>query len=115
MSQVRQTDLEMVWRNTRWGRNTQYLKHDEVESICPKLWRLLQRYGSAFDDRWGYRKTEKYVLRFPVWDKPQSGSFWEDKDLRRSQIQHSKNLTDFYNDQASKPREEEESPPSLEA
>jgi len=29
-----------------------------------------------------------------------------------SRIQHSKNLTDFYNDQASKPREEEESPPS---
>ena len=75
-------DLSQVWRNTRWGRNTQYLKHDEVESLFPKLWKLLQVYGSAFNEKWAYRLTKKYVLRFAVWDKPQSGSYWEDKDKR---------------------------------
>ena len=79
-------DYEQVWRNTRWGRNTQYLRHDEVQNFFPKLWKLLQAYGSAFDDKWAYRKTKKYVLRFAVWDKPQSGSFWEDKDIRKNDI-----------------------------
>ena len=76
-------DYEQVWRNCRWGRNSQYLKHDEVQSFFPKLWKLLQVYGSAFDDKWAYQKTDKYVLRFAVWDKPQSGSYWEDKDKRK--------------------------------
>jgi len=52
--------------------------------MFPKLWKLLQEYGSCFDDRWAYRKTKKYVLRFAVWDKPQSGSYWEDKDRRKT-------------------------------
>ena len=73
-----------IWRNCRWGRNSRYLKHDEVESMFPKLWKVLQLYGSAFDDEWGYRKTKKHVLQFPVWDKPRSGSYWEDKDKRRA-------------------------------
>ena len=76
-------EQSQIWRNTRWGRNTQYLKHDEVQSMFPKLWQLLRLYGSAFDDLWAYRLTDKYVLRFAVWDKPQSGSFWEDKDNRK--------------------------------
>lgn len=76
--------ISQIWRNTKWGRNTEYLKHDEVESFFPKLWNVLTVYGSAFDDRCGYRLTEKYVLRFAVWDKPQSGSYWEDKDKRDS-------------------------------
>jgi len=95
----RQTNLnithdafEQVWRNTRWGRNTQYLRHDEVESFFPKLWKLLQVFGSAFDDKWAYRKTKKYVLRFAVWDKPQSGSFWEDNDIRKRDVMQRKLL-----------------------
>jgi len=43
--------------------------------MFPKLWKILQVFRSAFNDEWGYRLTKKYVLRFPVWDKPQSGSF----------------------------------------
>ena len=75
-----------LWRNTRWGRNTQYLKHDEVRNLFPKLWILLQEFGSAFDDVWAYRLTKKYVLKFAVWDTPQSGSYWEDKDQRTMDI-----------------------------
>lgn len=78
-------DYSQVWRNCRWGRNSQYLKHDEVQSFFPKLWKLLELYDSAFDDKWAYRKTKMYVLRFAVWDKPQSGSFWEDQDIRKKQ------------------------------
>lgn len=84
--------MSQIWRNCRWGRNSQYLKHDEVEWNFPKLWKLLQAYGSAFDDEWAFRKTDKYVLRFPVWDKPQSGSHWEDKDKRTENV---KKLTEF--------------------
>lgn len=73
----------MKWRNTRWGRNTEYLKHDEVSFNFPKLWRLLQLYGEAFDDEWSYRLTENYVIRYPLGEKSQSGSFWEDKDRRK--------------------------------
>lgn len=73
---------DQIWRNTRWGRMTSYLKHDEVSWNFPKLWKLLQAYGSAFDDRWAYRLTKGYVLRTPVWDKPRSGSYYEDKDER---------------------------------
>jgi len=83
-------DYDQVWRNCRWGRNSQYLKHDEVQSFFPKLWKLLQAYASAFDDKWAYRKTDKYVLRFPVWDKPQSGNYWEDQDKRREDIYQQK-------------------------
>ena len=79
---MEKVDLSQIWRNCRWGRNSQYLKHDEVQSFFPKLWMLLEVFGSAFDDKWAYRKTKRYVLRFAVWDKPQSGSFWEDKDRR---------------------------------
>ena len=54
--------------------------------MFPKLWKILLRYDSAFDDRWAYRLTGKHVLRFAVWDKPQSGSYWEDKDNRKKDI-----------------------------
>jgi len=55
--------------------------------MFPKLWKVLQAHGSCFDDKWAYRKTAKYVLRFPVWARPQSGSYWEDKDQRRPRKQ----------------------------
>jgi len=86
------SDSEQLWRNCRWGRNSQYLKFDEVQSFFPKLWKILQAFGSCFDDKWAYKMTNKYVLRFAVWDKPQSGSYWEDKDERKTDIYQRKLL-----------------------
>ena len=83
---------KMKWRNTRWGRNTEYLKHDEVSYNFPKLWKLLQAFGTAFDDEWDYKLTENYVIRCPLGEKPQSGSFWEDKDRRKKEIKQRKLL-----------------------
>jgi hypothetical protein len=43
-------------------------------------------FGSAFDDEWSYKLTDSYVIRCPVGEKPQSGSFWEDKDNRKKNV-----------------------------
>jgi hypothetical protein len=75
-----------LWRNCRWGRNSQYLTHEEVKKWFPKLWQILLKWKESFDDVSGYKLTNKYVVRFPVEDKPRSGSFWEDKDKRKDDI-----------------------------
>ena len=84
-----------IWRNCRWGRDSSYLKEDEVEWNFPKLWKLLKLYDEAFDDHWWYRRTGKgYVIRQPLWATPHSGSYWEDKDERQPQFQTLEQFTE---------------------
>jgi len=59
---------ETPWRCTfdRW---VQYCKPDELQSIQPKLYWLIQKYGETFDDVWWYfyNKKRTYIKRTPIW------------------------------------------------
>ena len=61
---------EAPWRNA-WARNryVQYCKPDELESLSPKLFRIIKLYGEAFDDYWFYwiTRSEAYIKRSPIW------------------------------------------------
>ena len=47
-------DYEGAWRNKgpSWGMYRQHCRPDELESLDPKLYFLVMKYGSAFDDYW---------------------------------------------------------------
>jgi len=77
---------EGPWRNRPRHLYTQYCYLDEAP---PKLVKLIQRYGSAFDDEWFYKlsgHTRKIVTRRPLWlSKGEGGWYAEKVDHDKSQ------------------------------
>ena len=63
-------DFEDSWRNTgpSWGMYIQKCRPDELIMLNPKLYNLLMKYGSMFDDDWFYwlSKTGKWFRRIPM-------------------------------------------------
>ena len=60
------------WRNRgfRVAPYEQYCFPDELKIFRPKLLFLIEKYGSAFDDNWQYKKsgrTQKVIVRTPLW------------------------------------------------
>jgi len=59
---------EAPWRGTfdRW---VQYCKPDELLSLTPKLFQLIDEHGECFDDTWWYffNKKRTYIKRTPIW------------------------------------------------
>ena len=61
-----------AWRNVGFFSSDMYVqicKPEELQNCNPKLWQLIDKYGSAFDEDWWYflTKTERYVRRVPLW------------------------------------------------
>jgi len=70
---------EGPWRNRLPPFYTQYCYLDEAP---PKLVKLIQRYGSAFDDEWLYKlrgRTRKIVTRQPLWLSKGEGRWYTEK------------------------------------
>ena len=65
-------DFEDAWRNKQTGRGgNYYIQHcrpSELEPLNPKLFNLIMKYGSCFDDDWEYwiARTGKWMRRTPL-------------------------------------------------
>lgn len=64
-------DFEDAWRNSgpSWGMYIQKCRPQELETLNSKLYKLLMKYGSMFDDFWYYwvSKTGRWLRRTPLW------------------------------------------------
>jgi len=74
-----------AWRNRLRHLYTQYCYLHELND--PKLWKLLEKYGAAFNDTWWYQiagRSVKVVLRKPLWlgRKTESSKFAEKRKHR---------------------------------
>ena len=61
-----------AWRNRgfRVAPYEQYCFPEELETWQPKLLKIIEKHGSAFDDNWQYKKrgkTRKVIVRVPIW------------------------------------------------
>lgn len=68
-------DSTGIWRNR--GFRTLYTQMTESCEAAPKLLKLLDKYGIAFDDDWQYRYFvgSKYIERRPLWMNPAEGGW----------------------------------------
>jgi len=75
---------EGPWRNRIHHLYAQYCYPDEAD---PKLMKLIDRYGAAFDDEWYYKicgRSIKVVTRRPLWlDRGEGGWLGEKPKGRR--------------------------------
>jgi len=71
-STQKMSDFVAPWRNAHGFSHAMYIQHckpDELKMCDPKLFKIIDKHGSAFDDEWWYwiSKTGRYIRRCPVW------------------------------------------------
>ena len=77
-----------AWRNRRFQIYEQIAEHDTINR---KLLFLIEKYGSAFDDKWQYDevgKSQKFICRRPLWQTKHLGGETIEKANFKLQMNH---------------------------